>query len=205
VPFRYVWPSELDLMARLAVMTLRERWGGWRRVVRGQLDRNRERVEFGKTSSARREVNVPPFLVKLLREHKAAARFSKPGDYVFATTTGRAPYYRNVTKRGHAAAVEAAGLNADGLPPFRWHDMRHCYVSMLIAEGLDLLYVARQAGHASVKETLDRYAHLFDRTRHAERAREALEQRFGAAIAGVTVRDERDKGGVLVPLPSTAR
>ena len=28
-PFRYVWPSELDLMARLAGMTLRERWGGW--------------------------------------------------------------------------------------------------------------------------------------------------------------------------------
>jgi SAM-dependent methyltransferase len=31
VPFRYVWPSELDLMARLAGMTLRERWGGWKR------------------------------------------------------------------------------------------------------------------------------------------------------------------------------
>jgi SAM-dependent methyltransferase len=30
-PFRYVWPSELDLMARLAGMTLRERWGGWKR------------------------------------------------------------------------------------------------------------------------------------------------------------------------------
>jgi SAM-dependent methyltransferase len=30
-PFRYVWPSELDLMARLAGMTPRERWGGWKR------------------------------------------------------------------------------------------------------------------------------------------------------------------------------
>jgi SAM-dependent methyltransferase len=30
-PFRYVWPSELDLMARIAGMTLRERWSGWRR------------------------------------------------------------------------------------------------------------------------------------------------------------------------------
>jgi SAM-dependent methyltransferase len=28
-PFRYVWPSELDLMARLAGMSLRERWGDW--------------------------------------------------------------------------------------------------------------------------------------------------------------------------------
>jgi SAM-dependent methyltransferase len=30
-PFRYVWPSELDLMARLAGMSLRERWSGWLR------------------------------------------------------------------------------------------------------------------------------------------------------------------------------
>ena len=30
-PFRYVWPAELDLMARLAGMRLRERWGGWKR------------------------------------------------------------------------------------------------------------------------------------------------------------------------------
>jgi SAM-dependent methyltransferase len=31
VPFRYVWPSELDLMAQLAGMTLRERWSDWSR------------------------------------------------------------------------------------------------------------------------------------------------------------------------------
>jgi SAM-dependent methyltransferase len=30
-PFRYVWPAELDLMARLAGLSLRERWGGWQR------------------------------------------------------------------------------------------------------------------------------------------------------------------------------
>jgi len=30
-PFRYVWPSELDLMALLAGMTLRERWSNWNR------------------------------------------------------------------------------------------------------------------------------------------------------------------------------
>jgi SAM-dependent methyltransferase len=31
MPFRYVWPAELDLMARLAGMSLRERWSGWNR------------------------------------------------------------------------------------------------------------------------------------------------------------------------------
>jgi hypothetical protein len=27
---RYVWPSEMDLMARLAGLRLRHRWGGWK-------------------------------------------------------------------------------------------------------------------------------------------------------------------------------
>jgi SAM-dependent methyltransferase len=31
IPLRYVWPAELDLMARIAGMTLRERWEGWTR------------------------------------------------------------------------------------------------------------------------------------------------------------------------------
>jgi hypothetical protein len=31
IPFRYVWPSELDLMAQLAGMRRRERWSGWQR------------------------------------------------------------------------------------------------------------------------------------------------------------------------------
>ena len=28
---RYIWPSEMDLMARLAGLRLRERWGDWDR------------------------------------------------------------------------------------------------------------------------------------------------------------------------------
>ena len=31
LPFRFVWPAELDLMAQIAGLTLRERWGGWNR------------------------------------------------------------------------------------------------------------------------------------------------------------------------------
>lgn len=32
IPFRYVWPAELDLMAELAGMRLRERWENWERA-----------------------------------------------------------------------------------------------------------------------------------------------------------------------------
>jgi SAM-dependent methyltransferase len=31
IPFRYVWPSELDLMAQLAGLSLRDRWADWNR------------------------------------------------------------------------------------------------------------------------------------------------------------------------------
>ncbi len=31
MPYRYAWPAELDLMARIAGLHLRERWAGWRR------------------------------------------------------------------------------------------------------------------------------------------------------------------------------
>ena len=34
-PFRYVWPAELDLMARLAGMAPRERWSDWDRSAFG--------------------------------------------------------------------------------------------------------------------------------------------------------------------------
>jgi SAM-dependent methyltransferase len=30
IPFRYTWPAELDLMAQLAGLRLRERWSGWK-------------------------------------------------------------------------------------------------------------------------------------------------------------------------------
>lgn len=31
IPFRYAWPAELDLMAQLAGLRLRDRWSGWTR------------------------------------------------------------------------------------------------------------------------------------------------------------------------------
>ncbi len=44
----------------------------------------------------------------------------------------------------------------------RWHDLRHQFVSLLIAAGKSPKYIAEQAGHASAGFTLDRYGHLFN-------------------------------------------
>jgi SAM-dependent methyltransferase len=40
VEFRYAWPCELDLMARLAGLTLQDRWAGWQREPFTSLSRD---------------------------------------------------------------------------------------------------------------------------------------------------------------------
>ena len=76
------------------------------------------------------------------------------------------------------------------------HDARHTFASVLIAEGADVVYVSRQLGHADPAITLRVYAHLFDRHRHAESTRAALESSFGELLAGASAGQ-----GEVVPLP----
>ena len=55
-----------------------------------------------------------------------------------------------------------------GLTGSRPYDLRHSFVSLLIAEGHNVVEVARQAGH-SPKMALDTYAHVFEEFDPAER------------------------------------
>lgn len=66
-------------------------------------------------------------------------------------------------------------LEAAELGKLRFHDLRHGYASLLIAEGLNVVFVSRQLGHSSPDITLRVYAHLFDAAEHAGRARAVLE------------------------------
>jgi integrase len=61
-------------------------------------------------------------------------------------------------KRQWRKAQVRAGIRR----PIRWHDLRHQFVSLLIAAGKSPKYIAEQAGHASAGFTLDRYGHLFE-------------------------------------------
>jgi integrase len=103
---------------------------------------------------------------------------------VFASESeaGTALAPSNVRRRGLEKAVRDAGLKDPSRPKLRWHDLRHTYASLLIAEGLDVVFVSRQLGHANPAITLSVYAHLFDRVRHAERTRDALEASFGSLV-----------------------
>lgn len=46
--------------------------------------------------------------------------------------------------------------------PISWHDLRHQFVTLLIAAGKHPKYMAKQARHASAGFTLDRYGDLFE-------------------------------------------
>jgi integrase len=68
------------------------------------------------------------------------------------------------------------------------HDLRHCFASMLVREGADVVFVARQLGHANPAVTLSIYAHLFDSEAQATKMRSALEARLGG-------NKRRERGG----------
>ncbi len=51
-------------------------------------------------------------------------------------------------------------LRRAGVPRIRFHDLRHTYASILIAQGENLKFIQSQLGHSSAKITLDRYGHL---------------------------------------------
>ena len=42
----------------------------------------------------------------------------------------------------------------------RFHDIRHTFASLLLAQGESLHYVKEQLGHASIQTTVDIYGHL---------------------------------------------
>ena len=64
--------------------------------------------------------------------------------------------WRNWRRRVFQPAADAAGLGT-----IRPYDLRHSFVSLLIAEGRNIVEVARQAGH-SPSMALDTYGHVFD-------------------------------------------
>ena len=80
------------------------------------------------------------------------------------------------------------------------NSLRHTFASLLIAKGLDVVFVSRQLGHASPATTLGVYAHLFDQVQHAATARAALEESY-QTMTGTQPRESRGPaGGSVVAL-----
>jgi integrase len=151
--------------------------------VRRQLDREtRERVE-PKTRQAARDVILMPALGRTLTEHRLASPYAADTDFVFASGRGGG-LDQTVARAALARALDAAGVASHDKPKLRFHDLRHIFTSMLVAQGANVVFISRQLGHASPDITLQVYAHLFDAAEHAERATAALEHGFAATLDG---------------------
>jgi integrase len=84
-------------------------------------------------------------------------------------------------------AMRKARSKVKGLPTgFRYHDLRHYFASLLIADGADVKTVQARLRHSSAKTTLDTYGHIWpDRDESTRAAVDAVltayrtEQRLG--------------------------
>jgi len=98
-----------------------------------------------------RDVPLVAQLARLLSAHRQRSRFARGADWVFATACGTPYGHRNVSRRCLGRADQCAGLNDDGWPPLRFHDLRHTFASHLIIDlGLDVAQVSRMLGHARI-------------------------------------------------------
>ena len=61
----------------------------------------------------------------------------------------------HLRKRCFYKCLEKAGLRR-----IRFHDLRHTFASLLLAQGESLAYVRDQLGHSSIQTTVDTYGHL---------------------------------------------
>ena len=142
------------------------RWGdiGERTIL---VDRA---LSYGEVKSTKTRASRSVRMVRPLKSELAKLRMrnGRPGDeeLVFPAHDGQAwneDDWRNWRRRVFEPAAERVGLGR-----VRPYDLRHSFVSLLIAEGRSIVEVARQAGHSATM-ALDTYGHVFDELDGAER------------------------------------
>jgi integrase len=105
--------------------------------------------------------------VALLREYRAATIYKANADYLFSTASGGPVAWNNVDK-SLRSIVKRSGIR-EPWPTF--HDCRHTFASLLIAEGVNVKDVSKALGHSDAGFTLRTYVGLFDKEGSAERIR----------------------------------
>jgi integrase len=151
----------------------------WREV---NLAHGRLTVIDSKTEAGRgREIDLWPELREELSVYKTQARHAQPGDYVFATATGKADTRSNIAKRLKRTVERANEALADGdTPPIPStlspHSLRRTFASLLYLRGENPVYVMHQMGHTDPKLALRIYTKVMGEQRR---------RGPGARLAGV--------------------
>jgi integrase len=123
-----------------------------------------------KSRRSRRAIDMGPTLKAALG--RLTSRFK--GEMVFTSPEGDVMDADNFSSRDWARVLRRSKLKR-----IRFHDLRHTYASLLIAQGAHPKYIQVQLGHASIQTTLDRYGHLMPEMHEAE-ARKLDRLVFGA-------------------------
>ena len=137
-----------------------------------------------KTALSRRTVTLPGSAIGALRaqrvrqleERLVAGSRWRDGGFVFASTIGTPLEPSNVSARLHKLLAEA------GLPRQRFHDLRHCAASLLLAGGVAPRTIMGILGHSQIGLTMNTYAHLSPTLEHD--AARALDAVLGVADTG---------------------
>jgi len=117
-----------------------------------------------KSKKSIREIDMSPGLRKELRQ--LYLKSTKKG-LIFCTAKGLPLNANNIYFRKFKPALKAAGIEGR----FRWHDLRHTYGSLKLAQGESIYYVMRQMGHSSIQVTVDVYGHLLESRKPAAAAK----------------------------------
>ena len=75
-------------------------------------------------------------------------------DLIFPSARGTFADGPNVTHRFHRLLKNA------GLPPMRFHDLRHACASLLLVQGVHPRVVMETLGHSQISLTMNTYSHV---------------------------------------------
>jgi integrase len=118
-------------------------------------------IGMPKSAAGQREIPMSPTVVKTLREWKLACPKGEL-DLVFPNMLGNVQRLANIDGRMWRPLQRKAGLvDAEGVPLFNFHALRHFAASLWIELGFTPKRLQTMLGHSSVQMTFDRYGHLF--------------------------------------------
>lgn len=109
-----------------------------------------------KTAASRRAVALSPACVAVLSRHhalRAASNRVGPEDLLFSRPDGRVLSFVTVRKQF------ISGCAVAGVPPIRFHGLRHTHATLMLAAGVHPKVVQERLGHSSITVTMDRYSH----------------------------------------------
>ncbi len=137
-----------------------------------------------KSKSSIRTIPMLSVLAKTLKKHRLSSP-SNDLDLVFASKEGTPLYFENIYRREFLPTLRRADL-----PQIRFHDLRHTYASLLLAQGENIKVVSQILGHASTQTTLNTYAHVIPGTEKevGTRLQEAL---FGNPISNLLAEPQK--------------